>query len=237
MARKRSRRGRRIVSTRKAAQWDVDVERIRRFEIGKRPRGQRILSARKAAQWDEERIRRFEEEQRRKREWISFAEIAEWFSELGGAGPNEASRELAYKMLEQDLLEGRFEEGGRPRVRFVFPGVSRTHGYMRPRWLQDAIDNDYDNNRGRSYLENCWLPRNLFERWCQWHHLPKSPPRFEPTDRGLQPAQATRQPQRERARCALKALFGSAVPNAATLPNKLLAKKVNEWLAKNGDPP
>ena len=41
-------------------------------------RGRRILSFREAAQWDEERIRRFEEEQRRKREWISFVEIAEW---------------------------------------------------------------------------------------------------------------------------------------------------------------
>jgi hypothetical protein len=149
--------------------------------IGKRPRrGQRILSARKAAQWDEERIRRFEEEQRRKREWISFVEIAECYSDLiGPAEPKTAgaAREGAYQMLESDLLVGFF---GRSRVRFVFPGVSVTHWKMTPKRLQDAIDNNYDNEHGRSYLRACWLPRKLFERWCAWHHLPKSPPRFQP---------------------------------------------------------
>jgi hypothetical protein len=97
--------GQRILSARKAAQ--SDEERIRRFETGKRPRGQRILSARKAAQWDEERIRRFKEEQRRKREWISFVEIAEWYLDLiGPAEPKTAGavRERAYQMLESDLL-------------------------------------------------------------------------------------------------------------------------------------
>jgi hypothetical protein len=173
--------GQRILSARRAAQ--SDEERIRRFETGKRPRGQRILSARKAAQWDQERIRRFEEEQRRKREWIPFVEIAEWYWDLiGPAEPKTAAaaRERAYQMLESDLLVGFFEEGGRSRVRFVFPGVSGTHGKMTPKRLQDAIDNNYDNEHGRSYLRACWLPRKLFERWCAWHHLPKSPPRFQP---------------------------------------------------------
>ena len=147
--------------------------------------GRRIVSARKAAQWDEERIRRFEEDQRRKREYISFVEIADWYSDLGGPVSSKkaaALREQAYRMLERDLLVGNFEEGGRSRVRFVFSGVSWTHGKMTRKWLQDVIDNDWDGRRGRSYLENCWLPRKLFQRWCGWHHLPKSPPRFEPQE-------------------------------------------------------
>src|SRR6185312_9517749 len=109
---------------------------------GKRSRrGRRISSVRKAAQWDEERIRRFEEEQRRKREWISFVEIAEWYSELRvPTTPKKAAaaREQAYGMLERDLFAGNFEEGGRSRVRFVFPGISWTHGKMTRRWLQEA---------------------------------------------------------------------------------------------------
>ena len=148
-------------------------------------RGQRIVSARKAMQWDEERIRRFEEEQQRKHEWIKFAEIADWYSDLGGpVSPKKAAAlsEQAYRMLERDLLAGRFEKEGHSRVRFVFPGVNWTHGKMTRKWLQDAIDNDWDGRRGRSYLENCWLPRKLFQRWCGWHHLPKSPPRFEPQE-------------------------------------------------------
>jgi hypothetical protein len=40
----------------------------------------------------------------------------------------------------------------------------------------------------------------------------------------------TRQPQRERARRALAALFPGGPPDAATLPNKHLANRVNDWL-------
>src|SRR5262249_42977333 len=175
--------------------------------------------------------------------WISFAEIAEWFSELGGCGPNEAARENAYRMLERDVLEGRFEEDGRSRVLFLHPGVSPTHGKMTAKWLQQAIENNLDNEQGRSYLRHCWLPRNLFERWCAWHHLPKSPPRFEAAEGGHvtqssgkmeAPSPATRH---ERARRALTALFGSEVPDAATLPNKRLADKVNKWLEDHQQPP
>ena len=74
-------------------------------------RGRRILSYREAAQWDEERIRRFEEEQRRKREWISFVEIAEWYSGLEvPTNPKKAAAaaEQAYRMLQTDLLAGAF---------------------------------------------------------------------------------------------------------------------------------
>ena len=148
-------------------------------------RGRRILSYREAAQWDEERIRRFEEEQRRKREWISFVEIAEWYSGLEvPTNPKKAAAaaEQAYRMLQTDLLAGLFEEGGRSRVLFRFPGVNFTAGKMTRQRLQGAIDDDPDGNYVRLLLSHCWLPRDLFERWCARHHLPKSPPRFQPQE-------------------------------------------------------
>jgi hypothetical protein len=43
----------------------------------------------------------------------------------------------------------------------------------------------------------------------------------------------SRQPQRERARRALAALFPDGPPDAADLPNKLLANQVNDWLEAN----
>jgi hypothetical protein len=300
---------------------------------GKRPRrGQRILSARKAAQWDEERIRRFEEEQRRKREWIKCTEIAKWYSDLiGPAEPKTAAaaRERAYQLLESDSLVGFFEEDGR----FLHLGVSLTHWKMTAKRFQQAIENNLDNEQGRYYLRHCWLPKKLFRRWCARHELPESPQRFEPqeshpvpvakagdetaatkalashespqrfepqeshpvpvaqagdetaatkalashelpqrfepqeshplpvakagdetaatkalashespqrfepTDKGRQRAAATRQPQRERARRALRALFDSEVPDAATLPNKHLADTVIRWLKDKNQPP
>ena len=139
----------------------------------------------KARQWDFANIRRFEEAQRRKREWINFVEIAEWYSELRlPTTPKKAAaaREQAYSMLERDLLAGLFEEGGRSRVLFLHPGLSVSHWKMERQWLRDAIDNNYDSEHGRSYLRHCWLPRTFFKRWCAWHHLPTSPPRFEPQE-------------------------------------------------------
>jgi len=128
-------------------------------------RGQRILSARKAAQWDEERIRRFEEDQRRKREYISFVEIAEWYSDLAGpVSPKKAAalHEQAYRMLESDLLERRFEEDDR-FVLFLHPGVSLTHRKMTAKRYQEARENNLDNEQGRSYLRLAGC-RDLFSK-------------------------------------------------------------------------
>jgi hypothetical protein len=136
-----------------------------------------------ARQWDQARIRRFVKAQFLKREWINFIEIADWCSKLGGSGvPNEAAREEAFRTLESDLLEGKFEEAGRSQVLFLHPRVTLTHGKMTPEWLEEARDKNYDNEYGRSYLRRCWLPQKLFQRWCGWYHLPKSPPRFEPQE-------------------------------------------------------
>jgi hypothetical protein len=96
--------------------------------------------------------------------------------------PNEAAREEAFRTLESDLLEGKFEEAGRSQVLFLHPRVTLTHGKMTPEWLEEARDKNYDNEYGRSYLRRCWLPQKLFQRWCGWYHLPKSPPRFEPQE-------------------------------------------------------
>jgi hypothetical protein len=72
--------------------------------------------------WRTNRIARFTEDQRRKREWINFAEIADWCSEVDGSVvPNESARASAYEKLQRDLLEGDFEENGRSRVLYLHP--------------------------------------------------------------------------------------------------------------------
>jgi Tetratricopeptide repeat len=147
--------------------------------IGALEEHKRFVLSRETRQRDADRIRRFEEVQRRKCKWIKCGEILVWISELGGSGPNEAARENAYTMVKEGLLARHFEENNRSQVLFLVPGA-RTRR-MTPQRLQDAIDNNYDNQHGRSLVENCWVPQNSFKRWCAWHHLPESPPRFQPS--------------------------------------------------------
>ena len=172
MANKRSHRGRPVWPVRYVYfPWEEKKRRLKR----------EVERAREARQRDENRIRRFEEVQRRKRNWINFTEIAEEYSERDGpVAPEKAAaeRERACAMLEHDLLARNFEENGRSQVLFLFPGF--TDRRMTPQRLQDAIDYNYDNRCGRSYLENCWITRNRYERWREWHNLGELPPRFRP---------------------------------------------------------
>ena len=172
MANKRSHRGRPVWPVRYVYfPWEEKKRRLKR----------EVERAREARQRDEDRIRRFEEVQRRKRNWIKFTEIAEEYSERDGpVAPEKAAaeRERACAMLEHDLLARNFEENGRSQVLFLFPGF--TDRRMTPQRLQDAIDYNYDNRCGRSYLENCWITRNRYELWREWHNLGELPPRFRP---------------------------------------------------------
>ena len=129
--------------------------------------------------WRAGRIERFVETQRRKREWINFAEIAEWCSkEDQSIVPNKDKYAVAFDTLERDLLAGEFEESGRSRVLYLDP-LSKNARMTRAR-LRDIIDHNYDGNRGRSqYLAYCWIPRSLFNRWLVRHRLPESPARFQ----------------------------------------------------------
>ena len=96
--------------------------------------------ARKARLWNEDNIKRFERVQCHKRDWIKFADIAKSCSELdGSAVPNEAARENAYTMLKCDLLRGRFEEGRRSHVRFVYPRAS-IRSRMTRKWLGEQLN-------------------------------------------------------------------------------------------------
>jgi hypothetical protein len=133
-------------------------------------------------QWRAARIEGFRERQRKAREWINFAEIAEWCAkEDQSILPNENKRAAAFDTLASDLLAGEFQENGRSRVLYLHASSARTR--MTSEWLKDAIEYNYDHDRGRSeYLAHCWIPRRMFKRWLARHRLAESPPRFEPLD-------------------------------------------------------
>ena len=123
-------------------------------------------------------IERFTRRQRNSREWINFAEIAEWCSEEDQSiVQNENKRTEAFNRLASDLLTGEFEENGRSLVLFLHPATKKMR--MTHEELKDAIEHNWDGDHGRSYLAHCWIPRRLFERWRIKHGLPASP-RFQP---------------------------------------------------------
>ena len=125
--------------------------------------------------WRSNRSERFTARQRRVREWINFAEIAEWCSrEDGSIQPNEKKRAAALDALERDLLAGEFDENGRSRVLFLSPESTRAR--MTRAWLKDAIEYNYDGHQGRSaYTAHCWIPRDLAQRWFERHRLSLPP--------------------------------------------------------------
>ena len=131
-------------------------------------------------QWRAARIQRFTQKQQQTREWINFAEIADWCSkEDHSIIPSEDKRAVAFETLARDLLSGVFEENGRSRVLYLSPATTKAR--MTRAWLHDVIHHSYDNNGGRSeYLPHCWIPRQFFERWLARNRLQESPSRFEP---------------------------------------------------------
>jgi hypothetical protein len=125
-------------------------------------------------------IERFNACQRRARRWINFAEIADWCSELGGSvTPNETDRASAFVKLQRDFMEGDFEGKDVSRVLYLSPETSMTR--MTQESMQRIIDTCDAEVVQKVYLGRCWLQRKLFERWLAKHHLPPSPPRFDPT--------------------------------------------------------
>jgi hypothetical protein len=133
---------------------------------------------RRTRQWRTARIERFTEIQRRKREWINFAEIAEHCSEESGIVPNEVARETAYEKLLADLLEGDFEENGVSLIKYLHPHTSKAR--MTPKWMIQVME-IYDHQIIISqYLAHCWIPRRFLERWLAKHRMQPRPERFEP---------------------------------------------------------
>jgi len=112
-------------------------------------------------------IERFKERQRKSRKWLNFAEIAEYYT-------REDQSILPIDLLARDLLVGEFEENGHSLVLFLHPTLPPTR--MTREWLKNVIKCDW----GRPYLEYCWIPWRLFERWLARHRLPASPSHFQP---------------------------------------------------------
>lgn len=129
---------------------------------------------RRRAAW----IERFTVCQIDRRDWISFREIATWYSERGGSAvPDEPQRLVAYDMLAHDLLDREFQERGTSQVLFLHPAVKFTR--MTPEKLFDLMVTFSGDDICSAYLDHCWIPARLFRGWLAKHELPHAPPRFQ----------------------------------------------------------
>ena len=130
--------------------------------------------------WRIDRFARFKNQQLRKREWINFKEIVDWCSELGSSA-DEVRRINAYKWLQDDCLDGDFEDtAGKSRVLYLFHRVSRIR--MTRDQLLNILRTHPTEIARAEFLDRCWLERPVFLRWLEKHHLPLSPARFEPLE-------------------------------------------------------
>jgi hypothetical protein len=134
-------------------------------------------------------IERFTESQRRKRECINCAEIAEWCSEESGVVPNEVAREAAYRKFLVDLLEGDFEENGHSQMYLLHPYTAKTR--MTRECLTHLLEVYDETTINLQYLAYCWMRRERFDRFLAKHRMQPRPERFEPKC----PAPPTRTPQ------------------------------------------
>jgi hypothetical protein len=141
-----------------------------------------------ASQRKEVQIERFRRSQRQKRDWINFAEIADWFTDLAGPQKStESTRADVYRLLQQDILEGDFEEDGRSTVRLLH---ARLNQRIQSEYVRSFLETFNEITLQSNVLPYCWIPRRLFQQWCAKHHLPVSSPRFQPKLRVASPAKA-----------------------------------------------
>jgi hypothetical protein len=150
-------------------------------------------------QWRHARIDRFIRRQWQVRDWINFAEVADFCArEAGSIAPDEGKRTRAYEELADAIIKGEFDKDGRSRVFFLHPSSTK----VRMTWetLADVIQFNLDGDLGRERLAHCWAPRAMMERFFEKRRLPRSPALFAPRPSALEPA--TRQSSPKNARSA-----------------------------------
>jgi hypothetical protein len=135
--------------------------------------------------WWKSRIERFTQTQRPVREWINFADIADFCSrESGSIVPDEKKRTVALDTLAKDVLRGEFDKNGRSQVLYLNHFTKKVR--LTREDLADIIEHNLDGNHGLSeYLPHCWTRREFVERWLEKHR--QKPPDWLKPNHGWAP--------------------------------------------------
>jgi hypothetical protein len=108
--------------------------------------------------------------QRIAREWINFAEIADWCArEPGSIVPDETRRAATYSRLRTSIMSGEFQQGDRARTLFLSPDTSMAKlTAERLKVIMRLFD---DAVIVSAYLPYCWVPRELCRQWFKRQRL------------------------------------------------------------------
>ena len=160
------------------ARWPVELQSAMRHSPTPFDDPPWVGAAVRRREHRERRIGKFTARQRREREWINFAEIADWCArEIGSIKPDEERRSLAFARLRAALKAGEFEQADRARVLMLSPDSSMAKltrerfEFIAPRFDEQTV--------ASAYLAYCWVPRELCRAWFVHHRLPW-PTIFEP---------------------------------------------------------
>ena len=121
----------------------------------------------------ENRVSQWAERMRRSREWIGFADIADWCArEKGSIIPDDRLKIETYRALGASVASGEFEHSGRSRV--VYTAAMIMPGYpVRIRMTRETFDACPFPKQDT--LEWCWIPRDLCRSWFEGRRLPLPP--------------------------------------------------------------
>jgi hypothetical protein len=136
----------------------------------------------------QQRIDEFVKQQRIAREWITFAEIANWCAaSVTGASSDaeDQARRVAYDRLDRSARDGEFERAGycqgratSTRSKILYLDALVTLGGASPRFRLTREQLGYVDHI-RDLPGDCWLPRELVRRWLAAHSYPW-PEHFDP---------------------------------------------------------
>jgi hypothetical protein len=131
-----------------------------------------ITNARRRAEIRGRHGRRFAEKQRPKREWVSFAAIADSCArERGSIKPDEELRSAAYEQLRSALASGAFNVDGKSLVLFFGDDVSWVRMTCeRLAHIEACLDREIVDH---GFLRPCWVPHQLAGRWFDERNLPR----------------------------------------------------------------
>jgi hypothetical protein len=67
------------------------------------------------------------------------------------------------------VIDGKFERNSRSRVLYLHPGVTKAK--MTREFMRNIVETSPPATVQRQYLDHCWIPRELAERWCRSHNI------------------------------------------------------------------